>query len=221
MSIDSASSLKPSPQDRRPRVKICGLTSTADALAAVDAGADAVGFMFHPASPRAISPASAGEIAGALPPFVARVGVFVHAGLEIILRTASQCGLSAIQLHGDYPPEFAASLQPWAVIQAFRVRGPEILESLPSYATAAWLLDAFVPGQPGGTGTCFDWQWAAAAVHLGRPVILAGGLTPDNVARAIAEVHPYAVDVSSGVESAPGRKDPVRMRAFVNAVRGA
>lgn len=202
------------------RVKICGITRLEDAEAAVAAGADALGFMFYPGSVRCVSEEAAAAIGRRLPPFVLRVGVFVDAAEEHIRAVAARCGLGALQFHGSESAEFCRRFA-LPVIKAFRIRGPESLPALRTYDTAAWLLDSYVTGQWGGTGATFNWDLAAEAVGWGRPVILAGGLTPDNVAAAVQRVRPYAVDVSSGVESAPGRKDPVRMRAFVAAVRAA
>lgn len=204
----------------RVRVKICGITRSEDARAAVAAGADALGFMFYERSARYVSVADAADLCRGLPPLVSKVGVFVDASADFIRHTAGRCGLDAVQLHGGETPEFCGQLER-PVIKAVRVRGPEVLAELPAYVTAAWLLDTFVPGQPGGTGATFDWGLAAQAVALGRPVILAGGLTAANVAAAVRQVQPYAVDVSSGVESAPGRKDPAALEAFIRAVQSA
>jgi phosphoribosylanthranilate isomerase len=202
------------------RIKICGITNVADAIAAVEAGADAVGFMFYERSKRYVTPDAAAEIAAELPPFVVRVGVFVDPLSEIVNETASTSGLTALQFHGAESPEFCAQFG-LPVIKAFRIADKSSLDQIPAYQTSAWLLDAAVPGQFGGTGETFEWQLARTATKLGRPVILAGGLTPENVVQAIREVHPYAVDVSSGVESSPGRKDSQRMRLFVRSVRDA
>ncbi len=202
------------------RVKICGITRREDALAAVAAGADALGFMFYAPSPRAMTVSAAAEICRLLPPFVAKVGVFVDATEEFIRETARECRLDTLQFHGRETPEFCGRFA-LPVIKAFRVRGPESLTGLREYPTAAWLLDSFVPGQPGGTGARFNWALAAQAAQYGRPILLAGGLTPGNVAEAIRQTQPYAVDVSSGVESAPGRKDLAKVGAFVAAVRQA
>ncbi len=201
------------------RVKICGVTSVADARAAADAGADAVGLMFYERSPRRVDLDTAAAIGRALPPFVVRVGVFVDAAEAFIHEAAARCGLSALQLHGDETPDFCRRFA-LPVIKAFRIRGPESLRALAAYDTAAWLLDSYVPGHPGGTGARFNWE-LVRGVPSGTPIILAGGLTPENVADAVRRTRPYAVDVSSGVESAPGRKDPARMRAFVAAARAA
>lgn len=191
-----------------------------DAEAAVAVGADALGFMFYPASPRHVDVDTAAAICRALPPLVTRIGVFVDAAEEVVREIAGRCGLGALQFHGQETPEFCRRFS-LPVIKAFRIRGPESLPALRAYDTAAWLLDSYVAGQPGGTGTAFNWDLASEAVQWGKPVFLAGGLTPQNVTEAVRRVRPYAVDVSSGVESAPGRKDPVRMRAFVSAVRAA
>lgn len=203
------------------RVKICGITNVADALLAVEAGADALGLMFYRHSPRCLATSAAAEIVRALPPFVARVGVFVNAGEAEARHVAAECGLDTLQFHGEEPPEFCARFAPLKVYKAFRVRDRNSIAELPKYATDAWLLDSFVPGQRGGTGACFHWELAVEAVKLGRPVILAGGLTPENVAEAVRQVRPFAVDVSSGVESAPGRKDAAKVRAFIAAAKDA
>lgn len=202
------------------RVKICGLTSVEDALAAVEAGADALGFMFYPRSPRFLTTADARRIIAALPPFVARVGVFVDAPADEVQRHVGECGLDTVQLHGGESVEFCRNLAPLAVVKAFRVRGPESMGPLQAWQEFPWLLDSYVEGALGGTGRTFNWDLAAGAVMQGRRVILAGGLTPANVAEAVARVRPWAVDVSSGVESAPGRKDAAKVRAFIAAAKG-
>jgi phosphoribosylanthranilate isomerase len=144
----------------------------------------------------------------------------VDAAEDFVLETARRCGLDRLQFHGSESPEFCRRFA-LPVVKAFRVQGPEVLTELARFDTADWLLDSYVPGQPGGTGATFNWDLAAAAVAQGRPVWLAGGLTAANVAEAVCRVRPYAVDVSSGVESAPGRKDPDKIRAFITAVRAA
>lgn len=202
------------------RIKICGITNRDDALTTVDAGADALGFVFHEASPRQVSIPTAAEIIRHLPPFVARVGVFVDAAEELVRRVIAECGLDTVQLHGVEPPDFGRSL-PVKVIKAFRVQGLESLVDLPRYETSAWLLDSYVPGQPGGTGAKFKWDLAIEAKKLGRPILLAGGLTPGNIAAAVRQVRPYGVDVSSGVESEPGRKDVRKVQQFIEAARQA
>jgi phosphoribosylanthranilate isomerase len=199
-------------------VKICGITNHDDAQAAVEAGADALGFVFYPPSPRHVSPEQAAQIIHRLPPFVTTVGLFVDVAFETVNDLAADCGLDRIQLHGNETPAFCCQVkQP--VIKVFHMKNIESLRQLPSYRVSAYLLDAYVEGAlPGGTGTLFPWALAAQAKAYG-PVILAGGLTPENVATAIAQTRPYGVDVSSGVESAPGIKDHRKIRAFVTRAR--
>ena len=204
----------------RLRIKICGITNVADAMAAVNAGADALGFMFYERSKRYVTPDAVAEIVEELPPFVMRVGVFVDPSMELVNETASTCGITALQFHGSESPEFCGQFG-LPVIKAFRIVDKTSLDPLPQYQTSAWLLDSDVPGEFGGTGKKFDWSLAQHATKLGRPVILAGGLTPENVATAVREVRPYGVDVSSGVEALPGRKDPKKVKAFIQAAREA
>ncbi|MDQ7801758.1 MAG: phosphoribosylanthranilate isomerase [Armatimonadota bacterium] len=196
------------------RVKICGICTEAAALAAAEAGADAVGFVFYPGSSRYVSPERAAQLSRLLPPFVVRVGVFVNAPVAVVERISDQVGLDLVQLHGDEPPEVCARA-PRRVIKAVRVEGTEALRRAAEYPACAVLLDAYVPGRYGGTGRPFDWSLLC---QIDRPVILSGGLTPENVAEAVRRVRPYAVDVSSGVET-DGEKDPRRIEAFVRAVR--
>ena len=204
------------------RAKICGLTDLGDALLAVEAGASALGFVFAD-SPRRISAVEARAIVQGLPPLVATVGVFVDEPTSRIAETAEFVGLTSVQLHGSEPPEALAGLERWKVIKAFRPRRSEELEQLRAYATAsAFLLDTYRPERAGGTGEAFDWRLAQETKAFGKPIILAGGLTPENVARAIELVHPFAVDVATGVEGeTPGKKDPVKLTRFLEAVRSA
>jgi phosphoribosylanthranilate isomerase len=202
------------------KVKICGITNVEDALAAVEAGASAVGFIFYEPSPRFLSPKDAAAIVHALPALVAKVGVFVNAPEDRVRRILDECALDTLQFHGEEPPEFCRRF-PVKRIKAFRVRDPDSLAATRAYSTETWLLDSFVVGQPGGTGSRFNWEIAAAAVRSGGRVLLAGGLTPENVAAAARAVRPYGFDVSSGVESAPGKKDAAKVRAFIRAVREA
>ena len=202
------------------RVKICGITSAQDALAAVDAGADALGFMFYEASPRRVTPEQASEIIRELPPFVARVGVFVNPDADKVRATIAETGIDTLQFHGEETPEFCRQFG-LRVIKAFRVRDVLSLKRLADFRNEAWLLDSFVEGKHGGTGAIFNWDLAAQAVKQGGRVILAGGLTPENVAEAVRQVRPYALDVSSGVELAPGRKDVTKVRAFIAAAKTA
>lgn len=203
------------------RIKICGITNANDALSAADAGADALGFICYRKSPRYVRPSQAVSIIRELPPFVSKVGVFVNATEEEVRSAILECGFDVIQFHGEETPEFCLSFRPLKIIKAFRMGDAASLKALGNFSTDAWLLDSFVPGQRGGTGAAFNWDLAIQAKGMGRPVILAGGLQVDNVAQAVRQVRPYGLDVSSGVESAPGKKDRVRMTDFVAAARDA
>jgi phosphoribosylanthranilate isomerase len=195
-------------------VKICGITTVEDARAAVEAGADALGFVFYPPSPRYVTPEQAAQMIRTLPPFVTTVGLFVDMTLDAINEMAARCGLDRIQLHGHETPAFCRQVTR-PVIKAFRIKNAESLTSVPDYKVSAYLLDAYVEGAlPGGTGASFSWELAARAKPHG-PVILDGGLTPENIAAAIAQIRPYGVDVSTGVERAPGIKDRRKMRQFI------
>jgi len=200
------------------KVKICGITNPTDAVVAAEAGADALGFIFYPKSPRYISFESAANIIRELPARILKVGVFVNASREDVLAAQQECQLSVLQFHGEETSEFCAGFsgQTW---KAFRVTGAETLNRLAAYRTTAWLLDAWSPAMPGGTGERFDWDLAVEAQKAGRPIILAGGLTPENVMSAVQRVRPMGVDVSSGVEMAPGRKDSAKVKAFVSAAK--
>jgi phosphoribosylanthranilate isomerase len=202
------------------RIKICGITRLEDAIAAADLGVDALGFVFHPPSPRYIEPERAGEIIRRLPPFVTTVGVFVDREAVGVRETAALAGLDAAQLHGSETPEYCRGLGiRW--IKGFRLRSAEDLARLAPYGPDAdLLLDSYAKDLSGGTGHTFDWEWAVKAGQYGR-IILAGGLSPENVAGAVRQVRPSGVDVSSRVETAPGIKDLARMAAFVQAVREA
>jgi phosphoribosylanthranilate isomerase len=200
------------------KVKICGITNPADAQAAVAAGADALGFIFYEKSPRYVRLADAAAISRALAPFILRVGVFVNAPEEFVFSAITECGLTLLQFHGDESPEFCAQFGVMNM-KAFRVHGPETLEKIPQYKTDAYLLDAYSSTTLGGTGEKFNWDLAVEAQKFGKPIFLAGGLTADNVAGAIRKVRPFGVDVSSGVESAPGIKDHAKIRAFIGASR--
>jgi len=201
-------------------VKICGITNLADGAFAVEAGADALGFVFHESSPRSVSIEAAAEIIRQLPPFVMKVGVFVNAPPDVVVRAASECGLTLLQFHGDEPPGFCRQFG-LMNMKALRVRDAESLQTLLEYETDAWLLDAYSPDKAGGTGQTFNWDLATQAQRWGRPIFLAGGLTPDNVAEAVNRVRPFGVDVSSGVEASPGKKDHGKVRTFIEAAKGA
>lgn len=200
------------------KIKICGITRAEDAEAAVEAGADAVGFMFFEGSSRYVTPETARTIISYLPPFVAKVGVFVNAARDTITRTIQETGIDTLQFHGEEPPEACRGFG-LKTIKAFRVQGKDMLALMPRYDVDAWLLDSFVTGQRGGTGVTFNWELAVHACSLGTPVILAGGLNPDNIDRAVQQVQPFGVDVSSGVESAPGKKDAALIAAFIQRAR--
>ena len=201
-------------------VKICGITSEADALAAVEAGADAIGLMFYEGSPRHVTLEQAKAISAALPQHVMRVGVFVNAEEAFVHQALTECMLNILQFHGDETPE-ECSRYPVMTLKAFRVQGEETLAELEAYPSAGYLLDAYVKDALGGTGATFNWDLAVRAQEFGKPIFLAGGLTPENVAEAVRKVQPFGVDVSSGVESEPGRKDAEQMRTFVAAAKGA
>jgi phosphoribosylanthranilate isomerase len=201
------------------RVKVCGIKSLGDALAALDAGADMLGFNFYARSPRYVTPAAARKIVEQLPERVSCVGVFVNEPAPAeVERIAREAGLGAVQLHGDESPEFCRSLGGLTTIKALRVGADYTPESAAAYQTDAVLLDAYVAGARGGTGHTFDWTLATLTRERVPRLFLAGGLNPDNVASAVAAVRPYAVDVCSGVETSPGRKSPELMRRFLRAV---
>jgi phosphoribosylanthranilate isomerase len=208
-----------------PRVKICGVTTPADVAACVVAGADAVGVNFHPASPRYVDPRHASDLLRSIPPLCSAVGVFVGLPFRQMFALAYQLGLRGVQWHGENRE--IADPFPFALIAAFRVRDRESLAAIGDYLTkcreagampSAILVDAYVEGQEGGTGKQAPWD-LLADFRPDVPLILAGGLTPENVADAIHQVRPWGVDVASGVESAPGRKDPDKVRRFIDAVR--
>ena len=203
------------------KVKVCGITNAEDALAAVEAGADALGFIFYEKSPRYVVPAVAANIIAELPPLVTPVGVFVNEGLATVRSIMDTCGLAMAQLHGDENVSYCRELDRPAM-KALRLRDRGSLLALAEYqgrgGVRGFVLDTFSELAYGGTGQITDWG-LAAEVAKSTPLLLAGGLTPDNVTEAIRTVRPYGVDVSSGVESAPGKKDHAKMRAFVDAVR--
>ena len=203
------------------KVKVCGITNAEDALAAVEAGADALGFIFYEKSPRYVVPGVAANIIAELPPLVTPVGVFVNEGMATVRSIMDTCGLAMAQLHGDENVSYCRELARPAM-KALRLRDRGSLLALAEYqgrgGVRGFVLDAFSELSYGGTGQITDWG-LAADVAKSTPILLAGGLTPDNVTEAIHTVRPYGVDVSSGVESAPGKKDRAKMRAFVDAVR--
>ena len=201
----------------RTRVKICGITNIDDALSAVEAGCDALGFVFYAKSPRAVTPEQAAEIISKLPAFVTSVALFVNESSEIVNQVIAKTGVDLLQFHGDESVEFCSAFsRPY--IKALRMK-PELdlTAQFETYASSQGiLLDAYTPGIPGGTGESFDWS--RIPEELATKIILAGGLSAENVAEAIAQVSPYAVDVSGGVEASKGIKDPNKMTDFMNEV---
>ena len=203
------------------RIKICGITNLDDGLEAIAAGVDALGFVFVPNTPRYITPSQAKLVIKQLPPFITNVGLFVDSEIDEIEDIVNHCKLDAVQLHGNESPEMCSqiSLQT-KVIKSFHVKKePQVLRNeIENYRVDAYLLDTFIKGKAGGTGQTFDWRIAEG---LSQRIILAGGLTPDNIGTAIAQLQPYGVDVSSGVEKSPGKKDTNKIYSFVRQVRKA
>jgi phosphoribosylanthranilate isomerase len=201
-------------------IKICGITNIEDALCAAACGADAVGFIFHPASPRYITPGRAKEIIAVLPRGIATVGVFVNREAGEVALTVADCGLDLIQLHGDESPEYCRRFPPEQVIKAVSPRTSEDLRAFDAYDVRAFLIDSREAGRYGGTGKRADWELAA---RFGKthPLILAGGLGSENIGEALAAVAPAAVDLNSGCEWAPGSKDHERMRRIIGMIREA
>ena len=198
-------------------VKICGLTTVDDAVRCIEAGADSIGLNFWPRSPRYVDIPTAREIVQSLKDRAATVGVFVDFTPEQVREILQETGIQWAQLHGDEPPEWVAELLPMAY-KAIGVKDGSAIELARRYPGEHLLLDASVPGMPGGTGRTFDWD-IAATVAKERKLTLAGGLNPDNVADAIQAVNPFRVDVASGVESAPGQKDQAKIQAFITAAK--
>ncbi len=204
------------------RTKICGITSVEDAAAAVAAGADAIGLVFYPKSPRYVTLEQSARVARAAGPFVTTVGLFVDPAPEAVQRVLDKVPLQLLQFHGNETPAFCASFgRPFikALRMAEGVDVPAIERAFADAGALGLLLDSYSPAAPGGTGETFGWERIPEIRRL--PLILAGGLSPENVAAAVRQVRPYAVDVSSGVEIAPGRKDSARIAAFVQAARSA
>jgi phosphoribosylanthranilate isomerase len=202
-------------------VKICGITNPEDALAAVAAGADSLGFNFYPASPRFIQPKPARQIIEELPREVLTVGVFVNEKSPAdVIRIVKDAGVNAIQLHGEESPDYCAALSDYFVIKALRVDSTFAVSSATAYATSAIMLDGFDEQLRGGTGKVFDWSIARNVRNVVPKLFLAGGLSPENIADAIAAVNPYAVDACSALESIPGKKDLDRVEQFIRRARG-
>ena len=199
--------------EKQVKVKVCGMTSLKDALNAVEGGADAVGFIFYKKSPRSVTMKTVREIVLELPPFVDTVGVFVDETAEQINKIADYCNLDIIQLHGDESPTYCKKIRR-KVIKAFRIKDMQSVKKISNFQVSGFLLDTFSEKLHGGTGKVFDWNLALPAKKFG-PVIMAGGLTPNNVQQAVRQIRPYGVDVCSGVESEPGIKDHKKVRAFL------
>ncbi len=201
-------------------IKVCGITNAQDALAAAEAGADAIGLIFAP-SPRLIPVDEAQEISDALPENILKVGVFVNAALEEVLRVAREVGLDYVQLHGDEGPEIVSALRDGGVrvIKALRVRDASSLEDLTRYRADLYLLDAYSEKARGGTGERFDWNLAKTLIGRDN-IVVSGGLNPDNVAEAIRVFEPFGVDASSSLEDSPGEKNDERVRRYISAAKG-
>ena len=197
---------------------MCGITNSEDAQAAIESGADALGFVFAK-SPRRVTKEQARDIIKNLPPFVSFVGVFVDERVEVIQEIGDFCHIGTVQLHGNEPPSCLNHLEGYKIIKAFRIKEESDLMPLGDYQPHAFLLDSYVKDVMGGTGVPFKWDIARAAHKYGA-VILSGGLTPENIREAIRVVKPYAVDVSSGVESSPGKKDLLLMKRFIGNAKG-
>ena len=204
-------------RDTQVKVKICGMTNLKDVKVAVDDGVDAVGFIFYKKSPRSVTMQAVRKIVLELPPFVDSVGIFVNETAEQINKIADRCNLDRVQLHGNESPTFCKKIRR-RVIKAIRVKDIQSLKKLSDYPVSSFLLDTFSEDQYGGTGRVFDWNLAYPAKKYG-PIILAGGLTPNNVRQAIQRIQPYGVDVCSGVESQPGIKDHKKMQIFLKNVK--
>ncbi|MBI5049238.1 MAG: phosphoribosylanthranilate isomerase [Deltaproteobacteria bacterium] len=210
------------------KVKICGITNFEDALASCEYGADAIGFIFHRKSQRFVEPETAREIVKAIPPFVTTVGVFVDEDASKINEIVKTVGLQVVQLHGNESPEFCENIQS-KIVKTFRIKGARVIgigtgeqgvnKEMKRYNVSAYLLDTYKEGVEGGTGVTFNWGIARDATKAGK-IVLAGGLTAENVKQAIKIVMPYAVDVSSGVEEIPGKKDLKKVMEFIEMAKG-
>ncbi len=203
-------------------IKICGITNVEDALEAVELGADALGFIFYEKSPRKITKEKAKEIIARIQHPGSRiqtVGLFVDELAERVAEIASYCHLDILQFHGDETPDYCQRF-PQKIIKAFRIKNEESLVNIPKYEVDYYLLDTYSEEFPGGTGRAFDWGLAEAAKKFAKPIILSGGLNPENIVEALKKVSPFGVDVSSGVESSPGKKDHKKLKEFITKVRG-
>ena len=203
------------------KIKICGITNSEDAMVAVSAGADALGFIMYRKSPRFVEPSVARAIVAGLPPFVLPIGVFVNEDVSVVRTLMDECGFALAQLHGDESTSYSQNLGR-SVLKALRLKDRGSLLALAEFQgrvhIRGFVIDAFSDQAHGGTGQTVDWT-LAAEVARSAPILLAGGLTPSNLAEAIRQVHPYGVDVSTGVEERPGKKDPAKVKAFIEAAR--
>ncbi len=203
-------------------VKICGITNVGDALEAVELGADALGFIFYEKSPRKITKEKAKEIIDKIQTVkqrVVKVGLFVDELEERVNEITSYCDFDILQFHGDETPDYCKKF-PQKIIKAFRIKDRESLVNIPKYEVDYYLLDAYSEVAPGGTGRTFNWELAIAAKKFERPIILSGGLNPEHIIEALEKVSPFGVDVSSGVELSPGKKDYKKLKEFITKVRG-
>ncbi len=200
-------------------IKICGITNIEDALKVVELGADALGFVFYEKSPRKTTKEKAKEIISSLPKEVVKVGLFVDELEERVNEITSYCNFDILQFHGDETPDYCKKF-PQKIIKAFRIKDKESLVNIPKYEVDYYLLDAYSQVAPGGTGRTFNWELAIEAKKFERPIILSGGLNPENIIEAIEKVSPFGVDVSSGVESSPGKKDHKKLKEFITKVKG-
>jgi phosphoribosylanthranilate isomerase len=200
------------------KVKICGITNLEDALSSINAGCDALGFVFYKKSPRYIAPEKAKEIIKKLPENIIKIGVFVNEKEKQIRRIAELCNLGMLQFHGDESPKFCKKFAAYKVIKVFRLREKIDLSKILRYNTFAYLFDTFVKHKPGGTGARFNWD-LLSRLNIKQPIFLSGGLNQKNIQQAIKTVHPEWVDVSSSVELAPGKKDPKKVNKFIETVK--
>jgi phosphoribosylanthranilate isomerase len=203
-------------------VKICGIANIEDALKAIELGADALGFVFYEKSPRCITKETAREIITSIQHLESRiqpVGLFVDELEERVNEITSYCNFDILQFHGDETPDYCKKF-PQKIIKAFRIKDRESLVNIPKYEVDYYLLDAYSEAMPGGTGKTFNWNLAKEAKNLGRPIILSGGLNPENIIEALKKVSPFGVDVSSGVESSPGQKNHKKLEEFIIKVKG-
>jgi len=202
------------------KTKICGITNLEDALCAARCGASFLGFVFYKKSPRYVMPSKVANIIKALPKKIIKVGVFVNEKPETVKKIAKECGLDILQFHGDETPEYLSQFKGFEVIKAFRVKDEISPELLKQYSCDIFLFDTFKKGMFGGTRKSFDWSLLQSLKDLNKPFIVSGGLSAENVGLLIRQVHPFGVDVSSGVEKAPGKKDHQLIEKFINAVKG-